>query len=447
MLTQMKSLLASLPLGRSPDSRRNLSTAIGSTMLRQMLSSALYFVALWVTTRQLGPHHNGLLVTALLLPQTLYAVLNLGLASSHVYHMSSGTPDAAAMRRVNWILACALWGMAVLALALSSDAMIGRYLPGTSKDTALYASLLFPAMLLAAWTVSLIQGARDYATFNKTALIQPFTFCAGVLVLGASGAISVVSVLSCHILSQASLWLASEVRVRRYPAAPAGGALVLARMIGYGLRAHLSNVITFLNYRVGLYMVSLLLDPSSAGIYALSVQLAEALWLIASAASVVVFPESAAANGTPAALRQMVGRIALAVFKITLVVGMLAAALSTVLIPWAFGKDYASAVLPFIVLLPGIITWSYMNVIANSLAGMGRQGVNIVGATLSLVLNGVGCMLAIPAYGTWGAALAASVAFTATAAYTVFMYRRIMARRIAQEGAGEAAAPAGGDQG
>jgi hypothetical protein len=56
-------------------------------------------------------------------------------------------------------------------------------------------------------------------------------------------------------------------------------------------------------------------------------------------------------------------------------------------------------------------------------------------------------MLAIPAYGTWGAALAASVAFTATAAYTVFMYRRIMARRIAQEGAGGAAAPAGGDKG
>ena len=141
----------------------------------------------------------------------------------------------------------------------------------------------------------------------------------------------------------------------------------------------------------------------------------------------------------------MVGRIALTVLKITCVVGMLAAALSTVLIPWAFGQDYAGAVLPFVVLLPGIITWSYMNVIANSLAGMGRQGVNIVGATLSLVLNGLGCWLAIPAYGTWGAALAASVAFTATAAYTVFMYRRIMAGRIAhiaQDGAGSAA----GDQ-
>ena len=49
----------------------------------------------------------------------VYAVLNLGLASSHVYHMSSGTPDAAAMRRVNWTLAGALWGLALLALGLS----------------------------------------------------------------------------------------------------------------------------------------------------------------------------------------------------------------------------------------------------------------------------------------------------------------------------------------
>jgi O-antigen/teichoic acid export membrane protein len=433
MLTQMKSLLASISLGRTPDARFDLSAAIGSTVLRQVLSSALYFVALWVTTRQLGPHHNGLLVTALLLPQTLYAVLNLGLASSHVYYISGGTGKPTTMRRLNWSLALLLWCLAALTLALCSDAALGRYLPGTARETALYASLLFPAMLLAAWTVSMIQGARDYAIYNKTALTQPFTFCTAVLVLGAFDAVSVWSVLACHILSQLTLWLASEARVRRYPAPSGQGAPALSRMLGYGLRAHLSNVITFLNYRVGLYLVTLLLNPSAAGTYALSVQLAEVLWLIANAASVVVFPESAANSSTPAALRKMVNRVARTVFKITLVLGVLGGAVSTLVIPAVFGQDFAGAVLPFVILLPGIITWSYMSVVANALAGMGCQRVNIHGALLSFVLNGAGCLLAIPVHGTWGAALAASVAFTATAAYTVTMYRRIMATRIAPD--------------
>jgi len=441
-MTHMKSLLASLALGNTPDARFDLSAAIGSTLLRQVVSSCLYFVALWITTRQLGAHDNGLLVTALLLPQTLYAFLNLGLGPSHVFHMSSGIGSARTMRRMNWTLALALWSAAVLALLLASDAAIAHYLPGTVKRTALYASLLFPMMLLAAWTSALIQGARDYAIYNKTALTQPLVFCAGVLLLGAAGAVSVPAVLACHILSQASLWLVSEWRVRRYAAAgsAAGGAsgadrgLKLGTSIAFGLRAHLSNVITFLNYRVALYLVSFLLDPAAAGRYALSIQLAEVLWMIASAATVVVFPESAAHNSTPAALQKMVRRIALSVFKITLAGGLLAGVLSVVVIPWVFGRDYAGSVLPFVILLPGIITWSYMSVVANSLAGMGLQRVNIQGALLSFTLNGAGCLLAIPVFGTPGAAVASSVAFTVTAVYTIYMYGRIMAERIAATG-------------
>ena len=457
MLTHMKSLLASLSLGRTPDARFDLSAAIGSTLLRQVLSSGLYFIALWVTTRQLGPHDNGLLVTALLLPQSLYAFLNLGLGPSHVFHMSSGIGSPRTMRRMNWSLALGLWAAAVLVLALASPEAIGHYLPGTAKQTALYASLLFPMMLLAAWTSSLIQGARDYATYNKTALTQPAVFCAGVLALGAGHAVSVPAVLACHVLSQAALWLVSEWRVRAY-AAPAAasagsagsaeaveavekagqtGSLKLGAAMAFGLRAHLSNVITFLNYRVALYLVSFLLDPTAAGRYALAIQLAEVLWMIASAASVVVFPESAAHNSTPAALQQMVRRIALSVFKITLAGGLLAGALSVVVIPWVFGSDYAGSVLPFVILLPGIITWSYMSVVANSLAGMGCQRVNIQAALLSFALNSGGCLLAIPVFGMHGAALASSIAFTVTAIYTIVMYRRIMAERIHATSAGE----------
>lgn len=434
MLTQMKHLLASLSFGRTPDSRFNLSVAIGSTLLRQVVSSGLYFVALWVTTRQLGPHDNGLLVTALLLPQSLYAFLNLGLGPSHVFHMSSGIGSPSGMRRMNWTVALGLWGLVIVSLAAASERFIGHYLHGTAKFTALYASLLFPMMLLAAWTSSLIQGARDYAAYNKTALVQPFAFCMGVLLLGAMHAVTVLAVLTCHIMSQAALWLAGEARVRRYAAPTGASRLKLGASIGFGLRAHLSNVISFLNYRVALYLVSFLLDPAAAGKYALSIQLAEVLWLIASAASVVVFPESAAHNGTPAALRTMVRRVALSVFKITMVMALLAGLLAPVVIPWVFGRDYAGSVLPFELLLPGVVTWSYMSVLTNSLAGMGCQRVNIQGALLSFSLNSAGCLLAIPVFGMRGAALASTVAFVATALYTAFMYRRIMAERIARAG-------------
>ncbi|MDB5933621.1 MAG: hypothetical protein JWQ01_965 [Massilia sp.] len=430
MFTHMKTLLASLSLGRTPDLRLNLSVAIGSTVIRQVLASGLYFIAMWITTRQLGPYQNGILATVLLLPQSLYAFLNLGLGPSHVYHLSSGAGDHRSMRTTNWRLAFALWLAVVAVIAVSSDATIATWLPGIEKRSALYASVLFPLMLLAAWSSSLIQGNRDYQAYNKTLLIQPFVFCCAVVALYAAQAVTVFSVMSCYIVSQTSLWLMSEARIRQFAVPVDASKYNFAGAIKYGLRAHVSNVITFLNYRLALYLVSYMLGAAATGKYAVSIQLAEVLWLISSAASTIVFPESAAHSKAPEELQKMIGRIARSVFQITFAGALVAAALAPFAIPLIFGRDYQGSVVPFLILLPGIVVWSYMSVMSNSLAGMGYQKVNIQGALICLSINAGGCVLAIPQLGANGAALASTLAFSATALYTVLCYRRIMAQQL-----------------
>lgn len=429
-LMHMKNFLETLSLGRTPDSRLNLSAAVGTTIVRQVLASLLYFVAIWIITRQLGPRQNGMLATLLLLPQTLYAFLNLGLGASHVFHLSSGAGNHRSMRSANWILALLLWLAVVLLLAASSDALIAKYLPAISKPEALYASLLFPMLLLGAWTSALIQGSRDYQSYNRIVLIQPVVFCTAIVLLRSAGAISVLSVLSCHILSQCSLWLLSETRVRRLLAPGAAQAYRFADAVSYGLRAHLSNIITFMNYRLALYLVSYMLGAAPAGLYALSIQLAEVLWLIASAASMIVFPESAAHSKSPAELHRMILKIAAKVFQVTCAGALVAAALAPVALPWIFGQDFAGSVQPLIILLPGIAVWSYMSVLSNSLAGMGQQKVNIHSALLCLTINIAGDLLLIPRFGANGAAFASTIAFSATALYTAVMYRKIMTEKL-----------------
>ncbi len=428
----MKNFLASLSLGRTPDSRLNLSAAIGSTIIRQILAGALYFVAIWIITRRLGPHQNGVLATVLLLPQTLYAFLNLGLAASHVYHLSGGSGNPADMRSTNWLLASGLWAAAIVVLFLSSDQSIARFLPGIEKQAALYASLLFPTMLLAAWSSALIQGNRDYRAYNRILLIQPCVFCVTIIGLRAIDSLSVISVLTCYIASQLSLWLSSEAKIRSCRAPVGHKRHKFLDAIRYGLRAHVSNVITFLNYRLALYLVSLMLGAAATGKYALSIQLAEVMWLISSAASTVVFPESAAHSKALAELQKMVGKIARTVFQITLAGALVAAALAPVVIPWVFGNDYQGSVVPFVILLPGIVVWSYMSVISNSLAGMGYQKINIQSALLCLSVNLAGNLLAIPRLGVNGAALASTVAFSITALYTVVSYRKIMIEKLGE---------------
>ncbi|WLI90655.1 oligosaccharide flippase family protein [Massilia sp. R2A-15] len=426
----MKTLFAACSLGRSPDSRLNLSATIGATVARQIMSGSLYLAATCIIARTLGPAGNGILATALLLPQALYAFLNLGLGASHVYHLSSGVGNPQRMRTVNWTLALLLWMAVALVVAASSERQIATYLPGIHKGLALYASVLFPLLLLAAWSSSMFRGQRDYSTYNKTLLVHPFVFFVAVAVLGVTGSVNVVAVLSCHIMGQLSLWLMSESRLRKIEPR-AAGHYQLFDAISFGLRAHVSNVITFLHYRLALYLVSFMLGATATGIYALAVQLAEVLWLFSGAASAIVFPESAANSRSPDALEAMVKKIATLVVQVTLAGALVAAALSPFAIPLAFGKDFRDSVAPFIILLPGIVVWSYMTIISNALAGMGYQKVNIQGALLCLAINVVCSLLAIPVLGTSGAALASTVAFSITALYTVAMYRKIMAAKRA----------------
>ena len=407
----------------------SLTAAISSTVARQLVASAVYFTSLWITTRALGPQQNGVLATMLLLPQTLFAFLNLGIGPSHVYHLSSGNGNQASMRRINWKLAAALWAGVLLMVALSRQEHIARVLPGIGKGEALLASMLFPIMLLAAWTSALIQGSRDYRNYNLTLLVQPFVYCGAVLVLYAFGAITPINVICCSILSQLCLWLLGEAQVGRMASPPVEKPHRLVDILRYGLRAHLSNVITYLNYRLALYLVSLQLGAAAVGAYALSVQLAEVFWLVSGAAAMIMFPESAAKGKTPAQLQKMIDQVALVVVLITGTGALIAGVLAPWAIPFVFGDRYTGSVDPFVILLPGIVLWSYMSVIANSLAGLGAQGVNMRGALLCLVINVVGDAIAIPHWGARGAALASTIAFSCTTLFTVLAYKKIMAAR------------------
>jgi O-antigen/teichoic acid export membrane protein len=425
MAAYLKSVLAYLSLGKTPDSRLDLSRAIGSTVIRQILSGALYMIALWITTRHLGPQKNGELATVLLLPQMLFAFLNLGLGASHVYYLSSGNGNHNRMRQTNWVLAFLLWLGVVAVIAFSSAKNIASVLPGTAKTLALYASILFPMMLLAAWSSSLIQGSRDYKAYNKMVLIQPSIFCLAAIILYASHSLSVMSVLSCYVLSYASLWLLSETKITAFAAPSPSIKHDFFANIKFGLKTHLSNLITFLNYRLALYLVSMTLGATATGKYTLSIQLAEMLWLISSSASTVIFPESAAHSKSPVELHKMVKKVASSVFQVTLAGAVIAAAAAPFAIPLIFGAAYEGSVLPFIILLPGIACWSYMSVLSNSLAGMGHQQVNIQSALLCLTINIVGDLIAIPKFGVLGAASVSTLAFCLTALYTVVMYVKI----------------------
>jgi O-antigen/teichoic acid export membrane protein len=424
----MKSAFTLQTLGQALGVKQNVSMAIGSTVVRQMLSSILYFISIWIITRQLGPFENGILATVLLLPQTLYSLFNFGLGASFIYFLSNSEGNYKQMQKISWTLAASLWCIVALTVALSSDSFISHYLPGSRREFVNFSTLLFPFMLLGSWTSSLLLGTRKYEEYNKTLLIQPFSFLVLTLFFYFQNSLSVLTVLFCYLTSNLSLWILSEIKIFK-SGNSTNPSQRLSKIATFGLRAHLSNVITFLNYRIDLYLVTYFLNPTDTGIYALSITLAERFWLISSAASMIVFPESSANRAEVDKLDYMVKRIAFVVFKLTMTGALIAGVLAKFIIPWLFGSSYANSVYPFIILLPGIVVWSYMSVISNSLAGLGHINVNLISALISLTINVIGNIYAVPQFGINGAAFVSSIAYVIAALFTIAMYAKIVNER------------------
>ena len=53
----------------------------------------------------------------------------------------------------------------------------------------------------------------------------------------------------------------------------------------------------FVNYRVDLFFVNLLISPATAGVYYIAIQLGESMWMISKVVSTVLLPRLAELHG------------------------------------------------------------------------------------------------------------------------------------------------------
>jgi O-antigen/teichoic acid export membrane protein len=90
-----------------------------------------------------------------------------------------------------------------------------------------------------------------------------------------------------------------------------------------------------------------------------------------------------------------------------------------------YGPEFAPSVLPFLLLLPGVMILSLGKILANDLAGRGKPEYWTIGAWVSLGLTLVLDLLLIPHWGIAGAAVASSLSYTLGAAIVVGAFRKI----------------------
>ena len=405
----------------------SLSRSIGATFGRHIAAAVLGLVTMAVIARLYGQAGIGAYTVALLLPTTLTTFLNLGVAPANVYHLGSGQVSVTALLRANvriaaWLTTIGLAvGAAVLAWFSES------FFPGVPPFVLWLALATFPIALLNIYLLSVFQGLQQFRPFNLILVGQPTVLLLLVATLALAGSRELPLLITASLLAQLSMLTIAWVKLRPLvgdePASPATPGF-LRRTLDYGWKAHLSNILAFVNYRADIFITNLFMGPAAVGIYVVSVTFSEKLWMISQSVSTVLLPRLSQLASDEAKRKQLTPLVARWVLAATLCGAVIVAVVGGPFIQVVFGSDFRSALAPLLLLLPGVVLASVSRVLANDIAARGRPELNLYTSIVVVIVNVIGNMVLIPRYGLLGAAGATTIAYSLNLVLRLIIYGR-----------------------
>jgi O-antigen/teichoic acid export membrane protein len=276
---------------------------------------------------------------------------------------------------------------------------------------------------------TILQGLEDFKAFNLTVLLPPYINLVGVVIALYFLKTGVVGAMLAYISGQLTGLLLVLILLRRKKSSAALAENRFSffgyarRALAYGWKAHLSNILSFVNYRADIFLVNFFLTPAATGIYVVAVYIAERLWMLSQAASTVLLPRLSAMHQNPKARLALTNKGALTVAGLTAFASIVMSIGLYWLIAPVFGDEYTGALAAFFWLLPGIIAGAGARVQSNCIAASGRPEWNMYVAVGIVSINVMGNILLIPRYGIVGAACATSLAYCFNAAIKFFLVK------------------------
>lgn len=376
-----------------------------------------------IVARVLGPAGKGQAAVAVAAPVVLAFMGNLGIPSAVVYHISQKNADQKAFFASVTVLNLAL-GLVVVALVWTMRAPImATILKGLDARTLQLSLLGVPLAFLFLAYSALLQGRSFVWEFNKTQITQTVSslllsiLFVVVLRWGVFGAVLAVLISMLIRTVESAIYIRAKIGISRRVRWS-----ICRSLLAFGWQVHLGSAISTLNTKLDLFILNALAGNSAVGIFSLAVSFAEMMHQIPEAMRVVIHPRLVAdreyANrATPRACRQML--------LIGAVSGAIAIALSKPVIRLLYGARFVPAVVPFAVLVPGVIAMGITRLLFADLQARGKPILTAYGMALGLAPHVALDLLLIPIIGPAGAAAAASISYLIVTAYCAAVFSRL----------------------
>jgi stage V sporulation protein B len=402
----------------------NIASGIGLTAGTRVVAAMISLVVSLVVPRLLGPAQAGAYAYLILIPSFLTLLADLGLTKSMVYHTGRQAFPMESLVAHATVVALALGIAVVLLWTVTLHLLPSLRLESLPIVALVAASTCVPIDIYARFLAFIWLGAGNVIRYNILELTRVITnacLVIGCLLILERNAL--IAFFGWYLAVVATAGLATLLTWRYRPHRVVLDIDLIKRLLRFGLRGYWADLANFLNHRWDLYVVSWWLGASALGYYALSVNIAERLWIWTLAAAPMTLAYVSATNATTQGPTPAVAR---ATLWLTAASAVGVAIVARWLINFLYGPLFLPSLIPLLLLLPGVVVVSVAAVLADDLNGRGRPELASALSVASLVVSLTAGIILIPNHGINGAAMATSLGYSVQACLALALYQQVV---------------------
>jgi O-antigen/teichoic acid export membrane protein len=394
----------------SPSEDNLLSRSLTLNILGRGSGLALGFISSVLLARLLGPADRGLLAVMLSVSTVALAVVAIGQPLAVTYYASRKDANPRAILGNSLLQAMILTATVVPLTLLLRQPIADAFGRGHGGLNWLLAAALVPITFLD-WTSSnQLLGMLRFGMYNGIKFMSTIAYTIAVVILLrplglriAGGLIatavgSLVTIAGC---------IKPILGVRR----PTIDRALLQRMLHYGSRVQVGVIFQMVNYRLDVIVMQFFRPLRQVGYYVVAQTIAEFVITLATAFQSSLLPLSSHYEGDERQAHVTRSSLHHHAILAALAVGA-NAVFGSLVILFAYGSQFRPAVVPMLVLLPGVWFLGMGLVIQSDLGGRGRPGLSSALAGLAAGATVILDLALIPTLGVLGGALASVIAYT-----------------------------------
>lgn len=395
-----------------------------------ILAMILNIVASIILARILGPEKRGIVATVLAIPFMVFPLAEMGIRQTAAYFVGKDILDEKKVYETlgGLLIVLSVLGMLATLLIGVFNGLHNRY----GWINLILASSYIPFNMIFSAIKGVLIGRRALVTISVSTVVIPITYIILMIPLGLVDTYQVEWAIFAMVCSTAIGAVNILIQFRKFgKLKPRYEADLLKQFLSLGFIYALTIFVASLNYRLDVVILERLSNAEEVGIYSIAVRLAEILWMIPNALSLVNFSYSASANNQ---LNQSLrtAKMMRIVLLMALIPGTILFFLSTKIITLVYGIDYIKSGAAVQAILPGVWFALVFKMLNSDLAGRGLPKVSLSAYGLGIIVNVVLCLLWIPDHGSVGASWASSVSYFVVAAIMIVRYIQVTKLGLAE---------------